>query len=177
MSVRFGSGVTSNYIPPGNVELWGSPTALGSYNVQLTVTDSTGAATTNTFFLKVSSLIAVAGLVNGTIDLAYSLRLGVIGGSGSYSVTQTGGSLADGLSLNAVNFLVSGTPVENGGFFAVFEFADSASHSIQATNYYTISGGASTINIVTSNNLGSWTAGSSPTSISPHAARPATPGS
>jgi uncharacterized protein (TIGR03437 family) len=164
MSIRSGSGDTSSNINPGDLELWGSPTALGSYNVQLTVTDSTGATTTNVFPLIVSSLIAdyADHLPNGTIGVSYSHKLRVVGGNNSYSVSQASGLLADGLSLNAGNFLVSGTPLENGTFFAVFQFADTASHSLHVTSYYTISGGASTITIGTANNLGSWTVGSSP---------------
>jgi uncharacterized protein (TIGR03437 family) len=163
MSIRFGEA-TPSYINPGDFELWGSPTALGSYNVRLTVTDSTGATTTGILPLRVSSLIAdySDNLPNGTIGVSYSHKLRVVGGNNSYSVSQSGGLLADGLSLSTGNLLVSGTPLENGHFFAVFQFADTASHSIQVTNYYTISGGASTITIGTANNLGSWTVGSSP---------------
>jgi uncharacterized protein (TIGR03437 family) len=162
VSIRSGSGNTSSYISPGDFELWGSPTALGGFNVQLTVTDSTGAATTSILPLRVSSLIYSDSLPNGTIGVSYSHKLRVLGGNNSYSVSQGGGLLADGLSLNAGNLLVSGTPLENGNFFAVFQFADSASNSIQVTSYYTISGGPSTITIGTANNLGSWTVGSSP---------------
>ena len=164
MSIRFGDGITSSFINPGDFELWGSPTALGNSNVQLTVTDSTGASTTDIFPLNVSSLIAdySDNLPNGAIGVGYSHKLRVVGGDNSYTVGQAGGWLADGLSLNTGNFLVSGTPLENGNFFAVFQFADTASHSLQVTNSYTISGGASTIAIGTANNLGSWTVGSNP---------------
>jgi uncharacterized protein (TIGR03437 family) len=164
MSIRFGSGTTSSYIDPGDFELWGAPTSLGSYYVQLTVTDSTGATTTSVFPLGVSSLIAddADNLPNGTIGVSYSHKLRVVGGNNSYSVSQAGGWLADGLSLNTSTFLVSGTPLENGNFFAVFQFADTVSHSLQVTNHYAISGGASTVAIGTANNLGSWTVGSSP---------------
>ena len=164
MSIRFGNGTTSSYIYPGDFELWGSPTALGHYNVQLTVTDSTGATATSIFPLKVSSLIVdyFDNLPNGTIGVSYSHKLRIVGGNNSYSVSQVGGLLADGLSLNAGNLLVSGTPRENGYFFAVFQFADTASDSIQVTNYYTIGNGASTVAIGTNNNLGSYTVGSSP---------------
>jgi uncharacterized protein (TIGR03437 family) len=164
MSIRFGSGNTSSYIVPGDFELWGSATALGSYNVQLTVTDSTGATTTSILPLRVSSLIAdySDNLPNGTIGVSYSHKLRVVGGNNSYSVSQMGGLLADGLSLNTGNLLVSGTPLENGNFMAVFHFADTASQSLQLTNYYTIAGVASTITIGTADNLGSWTVGSRP---------------
>jgi uncharacterized protein (TIGR03437 family) len=165
MSIRFGSGTTSSYIVPGDFELWGAPTALGTFNVQLTATDSTGAATTSILPLNVSSLIFdfSTELPNGALVSAYSNKFRVLGGSNSYSASLAGGDLADGLSLNSSSLIVSGTPLENGSFFASFRFADTASHTLQATNYYTISAGASTTTIYTESNLGTWTIGSSPT--------------
>ncbi len=164
MSLRFGSANTSSSIKAGDFELWGSPTTLGSYNVQLTVTDSIGATTTSIFPLNVSSLIVDYAdyLPSGTIGVSYSHKLRVVGGNGSNSVSLAGGWLADGLSLNTKSLLVSGTPLENGTFPAVFRFADTASNSLQVTYWYTIGGGASNTTIYTANNLGSWTVGSSP---------------
>jgi len=162
MSVRSGSGVTTPYISPGDVELWGTPAALGTYNVRLTVTDGTAASTTNIYPLNVSSLAVNDYMPNGTIGSPYSFQLRVIGGSNSYSVTQTGGVLPDGLSLNGSSLVVSGTPHENGYFFATYQFTDGASHSLQATHYFAIGGGSSSIAIGTANNLGTWTIGSNP---------------
>ncbi len=164
MSIRSGSGTTSSNITPGNFELWGAPTALGSYNVQLTVTDSNGATTTSSFPLGVSSLVVdwADVLPNGTIGVKYSHKLRVLGGSGSYSVSLAAGWLADGLSLDSASLLVTGTPLENGTFPAIFRFDDTASNSLQVTYWYTIGGGASNTTMYTANNLGSWTVGSSP---------------
>jgi hypothetical protein len=163
MSIRFGSGVTSNYVWPGDFELWGTPTSLGTFNVQLTVTDSTGATTTSILPLKGSSLILdyLTELPNGALNSAYSNKFRVLGGSNSYSVSLAGGELADGLSLNSNSLIVRGTPLENGNLFAGFQFADTASDRLQATNYYTISAGASTTAIYTNSNLGTWSIGSS----------------
>ncbi len=165
MSIRFGSGVTSTYVTPGDFELWGSPAALGTFNVQLTVTDSTGSATTAILPLKVSSLIIddSTELPNGALGSAYSNKFRVLGGSDAYRATLVGGELADGLSLNSTSLLVNGTPLENGSLFAVFQFTDAASHALQLTNYYAISAGASTTTIYTNASLGTWTIGSSPT--------------
>src|SRR6185436_19396745 len=55
MSMRTGSGVTSNATTPGDAELWGTPTALGVFNVTVTVTDAVGATASNTFPLRVST--------------------------------------------------------------------------------------------------------------------------
>ena len=40
MSIRAGDGVTGNGITPGDVELWGTPSATGTSSVELTVTDT-----------------------------------------------------------------------------------------------------------------------------------------
>lgn len=165
MSVRFGSGVTSSWVTPGDFELWGNPTALGTFNVQLTVTDLTGATTTSILPLSVSGLLLdySTDLPNGALSSPYSNKFRILGGSSSYSASLVGGELADGLSLNSKSLVVSGTPLENGSLFASFQFADTASHTLQATNYYTISAGASTTRIYTNSNLGVWSIGSSPT--------------
>ena len=162
MSIRFGSGVTSSYIVPGDFELWGTPTVLGTFNVQLTVTDSDGAATTAILPLKVSSLTLdyLTDLPNGALNSAYSNKFRVLGGSNSYSASLVGSELADGLSLNSISLVVSGIPLENGNLSASFQFADTASDTLQATNYYTISAGVSTTAIYTNSNLGTWTIGS-----------------
>lgn len=89
MSIRSGSGVTSSYIAPGDVELWGAPAALGTYNLRLAVTDATGAAATNILPLNVSSLANVSSVAgnndmpNGTFGAPYSFKLRVIGGDKS----------------------------------------------------------------------------------------------
>jgi len=164
ISIRSGSGVTSSWVIPGDFELWGTPTAVGTYNVQLSVTDATGATTTNILPLKVSSLGIdySTELPNGTIGSVYSNKFRVLGGSNSYSASVVGGELADGISLNSSSLLVSGTPLENGSFFASFQFADTAAHTLQSTNYYRVGAGASITAIGTDSNLGRWTIGSSP---------------
>src|SRR5207247_270299 len=62
MAVRFGSGTTVPWISAGDVEVWGRPTAAGTYNVQLTVTDANITTATNIFPLKVSTLMPTTGL-------------------------------------------------------------------------------------------------------------------
>ena len=75
--------MTLSRIAPGDAELWGTPTALGPYNVQVTVTDAGGATATNTFPMSVSRLmLSPSSLPNATIDTVYSQTLRIIGGTG-----------------------------------------------------------------------------------------------
>jgi hypothetical protein len=143
------------------VQLWGTPTALGTSNVFLRVTDADGVTAANTFPLKVVPLMQTAFLSSGTIGVAYSQTLRVLGGTGPYSAAVTTGQLPAGLTLNPSTFLVSGTPAENGNFSWVTTFTDAGSVTLRLTSSLNINGGASTVNINTNANLGFTTTGSS----------------
>ncbi|MGD0498822.1 MAG: putative Ig domain-containing protein, partial [Bryobacteraceae bacterium] len=165
MSFRFGSGNTSSWVTPGDVEIWGIPQAVGNYTVQLTSTDATSAATSVSFTYHVSQLDQNPQLPNGTLNTAYSAPLRVLGGTGPYTVSKVGGTLPDGLTLNAGAMQVSGTPLENGGFGPVLRFTDSAnpSHTLVRTNPLNINNvnnlAGSGININANSNLGTVTGG------------------
>ena len=92
MSIRTGSGATSSWITPGDGELWGYPTAMGTYSVTVTLTASGGATATSIFPLRVVPLYKTTFLPNGTIAVPYSQVLRVLGGTGTYTAAQIGGS-------------------------------------------------------------------------------------
>jgi sugar lactone lactonase YvrE len=166
MSFRTGSGVTSSYVSPGNVEIWGAPQAAGSYNVQLTLTDANSNTTAQSFAFKVSNLDQNPQLTNGTLGAAYSQALRVLGGTGPYTATLAGGKLPDGLALTSGGTQVTGTPLENGGFGPVLRFTDSASppNVLMRSNGFVVNNPASvnpSININNNSNLGTIVAGSS----------------
>jgi Putative Ig domain len=162
MAIRSGSGVTSDYIWPGYGEIWGVATAPGNYNVTVTVTDKLGASSSLTFPLHVSVLnwAPCCGLPNGTMNAPYSLTSRIIGGSGSYTVAQTNGSLPDGIALKpaaaaAGNFTVAGTPLENGFFCPeVFEVTDSLADTLSANFCFNINNISGGININNGPSLG-----------------------
>lgn len=161
MSFRTGSGITSPSIWAGDLELWGTPTAIGTYNVQITVTDVNGVSTIETFPLKVSVLFMDGAdyLPAGTRGVAYSKTLRVLGGTGPYSVILLPASnMPAGLSLTGM--VVSGTPGENGFFNGELGFSDSASNSLQITSYFSINP-TSNVNINNGPNLGTITVNSS----------------
>jgi hypothetical protein len=151
MSIRSGSGTTTSYITPGDAQLWGTPTTIGSFNVQLSVTDALSVTVIQTFPMKVSPLLQTTFLQNGMIDTAYSQTLRVLGGTGPYTVVQTAGQLPAGLTVNSGAFALSGTPVESGNNFSpVFTYTDSASHTLQIDSSLFISDHGSGVSIYTS---------------------------
>ena len=168
MSIRSGSGVTSDYIPPGNGEIWGLASTPGTYNVTVKVTDANGSSTSLAFPFHVSvlNLATNYSLPNGTLNAPYSTTFQIIGGTTPYgSVVQDSGSLPDGLSLNtasvaAGNFTVAGTPLENGGFDPIFTTTDGAGNTLTRNNYFNIFNVAGGITINNNSNLGSVPVGS-----------------
>ena len=165
MAIRFGSGVASSYINPGDAEIYGRPSQLGDFNVTVSVTDAMGASSTNTFPLHVSEIFEHYNdrIPNGffTFGVPGSFKLRAIGGTGSYSFTSLYNQLPNGLAFDFNNFLLSGTPNEAGNFNAVLQFKDSANHSVRISNFLNVgypSNGQQTINFSDFPDLGSVTA-------------------
>jgi hypothetical protein len=157
-----GHGATDSWITPSDAELWGTPTVTGVYKVELTITDALGATATNTFPLRVSVLELTNGPTNGTLNVPYSSKLRIIGGSDDYSV-RAGGQLPAGLSIDSSDLTVSGKPAESGSsFYALVRAADSANDTLTVTSYFSIAGaGPGTVQFNTYYALGYWTLGAS----------------
>ena len=88
------------------------------------ITDADGRTGSNTFPLHVSGLQMPDFPSQGRIGVPYSHTLRIIGGTGPYLTTQTGGQLPQGLTLTSATGLLSGTPAEGGSFDPRFTFAD-----------------------------------------------------
>src|SRR5207248_1973730 len=149
----------SGFIAPENLELWGTPTSVGTYAILLTVRDVDGRSATNTFDLRVSPITEWNSLVGGTAGAPYSHHFLVIGGRLPHSVAIVAGRLPLGLTLDPATLTVSGTPLESGNFSPALEFRDADGVPLRITNYFTIDGGASTLRVNSNDDLGTIDAG------------------
>jgi hypothetical protein len=190
MSIRNGNDAvaTPNYIA-ADAEIWGTASALGTYMVTVTVTDSDvpSKSATNTFPMKVSELLLNnSSFATWTRDLPpvapaqnYQV-LRVIGGPSlpafgdpapdgatlytaallpAVNSSQTG-LPPTGVAFSAAPPLFSGTPTENISSTTRLRFTHTASGQQLDTNYFfSVGGGTSTIQINTNSNLGTITAG------------------
>jgi hypothetical protein len=111
--------VTTGSLPAGLVlngatgVISGTPTASGTSNFTVTVTDSetptAKTATANlTIVVNPAVIVTTTSLPAGVIGTAYSQALGASGGIAPY--TWTASVLPAGLSLNAATGVISGTP-------------------------------------------------------------------
>lgn len=154
MWIRSGSGNTPAYFTPGDAQIAGTPSTSGIFAVEISVTDALGVSATNTYPLNVSSLAQTDSLLPGNLGDPYSAKLRVIGGTPPYTVAHIAGQFPAGLSIDAATLRVSGTPIENGFFDPVLRFTDAAGASLQQTNYFSITGGTSTVTIYVNSDLG-----------------------
>ena len=144
MQSHYGAGKTLAYVSPGDLELWGAPTALGTYNVAVTATDVNGFQVTQAFPLKVGALYFdnclitadCPGLPDGTVGVAYASTFRLVGGMPPYNAAQAPSrNIPDGLpaGLWTSPTAVTGIPQESGPFAPLFMFSDSAGSAATLT--------------------------------------------
>ncbi len=107
------AGVTLN---PITGQLGGTPTAAGAFSFTVTATDAADSTGSVTYSGSVIAAISInpASLPAGTVGTAYSQTVSATGGSGSFTYAVSVGALPAGLTLNASNGLISGTPTAAG---------------------------------------------------------------
>lgn len=137
--------ITSGTLPNGmtfdgsNGAFGGTPTETGDFPLTVVVTDSAGNTGTAAYNLTINPDFGVIEIApptvpNGSWGTAYSQQLTASGGDGTYtfdpittSVVRVRG-LPQGLSINSQG-LISGTPVETGGFTFTATVSDSSGNT------------------------------------------------
>jgi hypothetical protein len=163
--------VTSGALPPGlslnpgNGQITGIPTAAGTYNFSVTVSDSAilpnspppgyhNQSQTQAYTLTVQqpgplSISTPAGpLANGTTSTGYSASIQATGGATPYTWTITQGQLPPGLALSTAqggNAVISGVPTVVGTYTFTVQVTDAevapATQTRTATYSIAVSGG------------------------------------
>lgn len=129
----------------------GTPTQSGTFNISVTVTDSTGgtaATVTNNYTLTIvvpTLTLTPATVPAGTAGVAYSQTFVASGGIAPYAYTLSAGALPAGMTLNAAGAL-SGTPTVAGTFnFSVTATDSTTGTAATTTIAYTLTLSAPTI--------------------------------
>jgi len=115
-------GITLGSLPTGLVlngvtgVISGTPSASGTYNFTVQVTDANGAVASQALSILIYSAISVTttALSDGTVGAAYSHGLSASGGKTPYTWSIAMGTLPAGLTLNATTGVISGTPTTAG---------------------------------------------------------------
>ncbi|GAA4608998.1 hypothetical protein GCM10023107_89430 [Actinoplanes octamycinicus] len=117
----------------------GTPTAAGSSNVTVTVTDAKLIAKSVAFTWAVTAPLQATnpGAQYSTTGAAVSKTLTAAGGTGSYSWTATG--LPAGLMINAQTGAVTGTPTTAGSTSASVTVTDTAGRTHNVAFAWTVS--------------------------------------
>ncbi|MBN2353077.1 MAG: putative Ig domain-containing protein [Spirochaetales bacterium] len=132
--------VTAGFLPDGlslasGGTISGTPSAYGSFDFTVHVTDANGAYTDHDYTVPVYSGVAVAiqtgACPNGFINGAYSVTLTATGGQGTYAWSLSSGSLPAGLSLGGSSGSLTGTTTAVG----TYDFTVRATDTVETGNY------------------------------------------
>ena len=142
--------------------LSGTPTASGTSNFTVRVTDSQGTPDTDdqalSIYIPADLNITTTSLPGGSVGAAYSQTLAATGGATPYSWSVVSGSLPSGLSLGSSTGTISGTPTASGTSNFTVRVTDSQSPADtddQALSITITSGG--TYNVTLQDGLNGYT--------------------
>lgn len=111
--------ITSGLLPPGLTlaaatgTISGTPTQAGTYNFFVTVTDDIGTSPQQGFSITVAEepiTFTTTTLLNASEGTSYIQYILVTGGKPPYTFSLTSGALPSGLTLDATNGIILGTP-------------------------------------------------------------------
>ena len=116
---------TSGSLPPGltlsgDGVISGTPTTTGTFNFVVQVSDggTPVLSASKSLSITIARLFAITttSLSNGILNMAYTGTLTATSGTLPYTWSLAGGSLPSGLTLNATNGAITGTPTVSGFF-------------------------------------------------------------
>ena len=128
--------ITSGLLPPGLTlavatgTISGTPTQAGTYNFFVTVTDDIGTSPQQGFSITVAEepiTFTTTTLLNASEGTSYIQYILVTGGKPPYTFSLTSGALPSGLTLDATNGIILGTP--NNGSADTYVFTITATDS------------------------------------------------
>jgi hypothetical protein len=120
----------------------GTPTATGTFNFTVKVTDSEQPPKSATANLSITingplAITTTSPLPAGVVNTPYTDTLKANGGTGPYTWAQTGGSLPAGLSLSATG-VISGTPTATGTSTFTVQVTDSENPAATVTGNFSL---------------------------------------
>ena len=143
-------GITAGTLPaglslnPATGIISGTPTAAGTSNFTVSVTDSATpphslATSLSIVVAAVAPTLAITNsLPNGNIGGPYDAVLTAIGGKPPYTWSVVAGSLPIGLSLAASTGAITGTPATAGSFAFTVQVTDSSFTPLSAQQQFTL---------------------------------------
>src|SRR5262249_11051471 len=156
ISGAFPAGLT---LSPGGV-ISGIPTAFGTANVTVQVSDTGSRTATKDFSIIINPappvITTAAPLPAGTVGTAYSQTLGATGGTVPYTWSLASGTLPAGLTLSAAG-VISGTPTAAVTATFTAQVTDSASQI--GTKLFSITINTVSLSITTASPLAAGTVG------------------
>jgi len=134
----------SGNLPPGlslsssstsSVTILGTPNTVGTSKFTIQVVDSAGSSVSRTFSITINPppplAVTTASLPQGTVGITYPSTQLQTNQSGSFSWTQTGGTLPPGLSLSTAG-VISGTPTTVGTFTFTVQVTNASGQTANA---------------------------------------------
>src|SRR3972149_6636198 len=114
--------ITAGSLPTGLVlngvtgVISGTPSASGTNNFTVQVTDANGAVASQALSIIIYTAISIntTSLPDGMVGSSYSQSLSASGGKTPYSWSVTLGALPAGTSINSSTGVISGTPTAGG---------------------------------------------------------------
>jgi len=135
--ITAGNPPTGIDIGPSTGRFAGVPSASGTFNFTVTVTDSLGQSASKDVSITINPPLAISTttLSSGVVGAAYSQAVQITGGTNPTTMAITSGALPPGLTFDSGTGLISGTPTASNTYPFTVRVVDVAS----ATDTQTLS--------------------------------------